>query len=159
MGRTSCTEPQCLYKGALYLFTYTKSDSSVHRFQCLHRDLHCPIMFTTVLGDSRQSKHSRSSNSPWVGVRVLLFNVSKRTWSVEHCLSLIKIQSIERHICYIRINKTSFTVVLWIFIIYLRIKKALVILCITSRNTALPVVIKKTSCVPCNVQTEYIYLP
>jgi hypothetical protein len=23
MGRTSCTEPQCLYKGALYLFFYT----------------------------------------------------------------------------------------------------------------------------------------
>jgi len=22
MGRTACTEPQCLYKGALYLFTY-----------------------------------------------------------------------------------------------------------------------------------------
>jgi len=21
MGRTACTEPQCLYKGALYLFT------------------------------------------------------------------------------------------------------------------------------------------
>ena len=23
MGRTACTEPQCLYKGALYLFTFT----------------------------------------------------------------------------------------------------------------------------------------
>jgi len=22
MGRTACTEPQCLYKGALYLFTF-----------------------------------------------------------------------------------------------------------------------------------------
>jgi len=24
MGRTACTEPQCLYKGTLYLFTYTE---------------------------------------------------------------------------------------------------------------------------------------
>ena len=24
MGRTACTEPQCLYKGALYIFTYQK---------------------------------------------------------------------------------------------------------------------------------------
>jgi len=24
MGRTACTEPQCLYKGALYLFYYFK---------------------------------------------------------------------------------------------------------------------------------------
>ena len=23
MGRTACTDPQCLYKGALYLFTFT----------------------------------------------------------------------------------------------------------------------------------------
>ena len=23
MGRTACTEPQCLYKGALYLFTFS----------------------------------------------------------------------------------------------------------------------------------------
>jgi len=23
MGRTACTEPQCLYKGALYLYLYT----------------------------------------------------------------------------------------------------------------------------------------
>ena len=23
MGRTACTEPQCLYKGALYLFYFT----------------------------------------------------------------------------------------------------------------------------------------
>ena len=22
MGRTACTEPQCVYKGALYLFTF-----------------------------------------------------------------------------------------------------------------------------------------
>ena len=26
MDRTACTEPQCLYKGALYLFTYTKTN-------------------------------------------------------------------------------------------------------------------------------------
>ena len=26
MGRTACTEPQCLYKGALYLFTFTQTD-------------------------------------------------------------------------------------------------------------------------------------
>ena len=25
MGRTACTEPQCLYKGALYLFYYLMS--------------------------------------------------------------------------------------------------------------------------------------
>ena len=24
MGRTACTEPQCLYKGALYLYLYSK---------------------------------------------------------------------------------------------------------------------------------------
>jgi hypothetical protein len=29
MGRTACTEPQCLYKGALYLtfYTYQKSQA------------------------------------------------------------------------------------------------------------------------------------
>jgi len=27
MGRTACTEPQCLYKGALYLFYITRSMS------------------------------------------------------------------------------------------------------------------------------------
>jgi hypothetical protein len=26
MGRTACTEPQCLYKGALYLYLYHRSD-------------------------------------------------------------------------------------------------------------------------------------
>ena len=26
MGRTACTEPQCLYKGALYLYLYRKMD-------------------------------------------------------------------------------------------------------------------------------------
>jgi len=26
IGRTACTEPQCLYKGALYLFTFTQTD-------------------------------------------------------------------------------------------------------------------------------------
>jgi len=25
MGRTTCTEPQCLYTGALYLFTFSPS--------------------------------------------------------------------------------------------------------------------------------------
>jgi len=25
IGRTACTEPQCLYKGALYIFTYLSS--------------------------------------------------------------------------------------------------------------------------------------
>ena len=29
MGRTSCTEPQCLYKGALYLFIH-KRDCNVY---------------------------------------------------------------------------------------------------------------------------------
>jgi len=35
MGRTACTEPQCLYKGALYIFTfllYWKS-RQIHIFQ------------------------------------------------------------------------------------------------------------------------------
>jgi len=27
MGRTACTEPQCLYKGALYLFTFLPWES------------------------------------------------------------------------------------------------------------------------------------
>jgi len=26
MGRTACTEPQCLYKGALYLYFYSPDD-------------------------------------------------------------------------------------------------------------------------------------
>ena len=28
MGRTACTEPQCLYKGALYLFIFVADASS-----------------------------------------------------------------------------------------------------------------------------------
>jgi len=31
MGRTACTELQCLYKGALYLFTYCYSDKERSR--------------------------------------------------------------------------------------------------------------------------------
>jgi hypothetical protein len=29
MGRTACTEPQCVYKGALYLYLYLVSSVSV----------------------------------------------------------------------------------------------------------------------------------
>jgi len=29
MGRTACTEPQCLYKGALYLYLYTQTHYAV----------------------------------------------------------------------------------------------------------------------------------
>ena len=29
MGRTACTEPQCLYKGALYLYLYMNIDRRV----------------------------------------------------------------------------------------------------------------------------------
>ena len=29
MGRTACTEPQCLYKGALYLYLYLFSESKI----------------------------------------------------------------------------------------------------------------------------------
>ena len=31
MGRTACTEPQCLYKGAVYLFFYTHSEPECYR--------------------------------------------------------------------------------------------------------------------------------
>jgi hypothetical protein len=33
MGRTACTEPQCLYKGALYLYTITKKLNFPFRLQ------------------------------------------------------------------------------------------------------------------------------
>ena len=29
MGRTVCTEPQCMYKGALYLLPYMEADTEV----------------------------------------------------------------------------------------------------------------------------------
>jgi hypothetical protein len=29
MGRTACTEPQCLYKGALYLYFYIYYDKPI----------------------------------------------------------------------------------------------------------------------------------
>ena len=29
MGRTACTEPQCLYKGALYLYLYPKTETAM----------------------------------------------------------------------------------------------------------------------------------
>ena len=34
MGRTACTEPQCLYKGALYLtFIFSKNPQTLHFFK------------------------------------------------------------------------------------------------------------------------------
>ena len=40
MGRTACTEHQCLYKGALYLYLYLPGDAACH-FLCpsYHRQL------------------------------------------------------------------------------------------------------------------------
>jgi len=39
MGRTACTEPQCLYKGALYLYLYLffpTGRTACTEPQCLH---------------------------------------------------------------------------------------------------------------------------
>ena len=38
MGRTACTEPQCLYKGALYL-TYCKSCSLIVTYNYIYRPI------------------------------------------------------------------------------------------------------------------------
>jgi len=35
MGRTACTEPQCLYKGALYLFYLAESSFEVQHHSLL----------------------------------------------------------------------------------------------------------------------------
>jgi len=37
MGHTACTEPQCLYKGALYLYLYIKSPYACpHVGKCIY---------------------------------------------------------------------------------------------------------------------------
>jgi hypothetical protein len=37
MGRTACTEPQCLYKGALYIYFYYAFMKAVYTVQaCVH---------------------------------------------------------------------------------------------------------------------------
>ena len=43
MGRTACTEPQCLYKGYLYLYFYLRIDGLVKRAVL---DLSLPIYCT-----------------------------------------------------------------------------------------------------------------
>jgi len=40
MGRTDCTEPQCLYKGAFYLFTYIHANVY---FTLLPTNGNCPM--------------------------------------------------------------------------------------------------------------------
>ena len=38
MGRTACTEPQCLYNGALYLYLYSPMGrTACTEPQCLHK--------------------------------------------------------------------------------------------------------------------------
>ena len=42
MGRTACTEPQCLYKDALYLFT-------LHKQRLIWREDHCKDTYKSVV--------------------------------------------------------------------------------------------------------------
>ena len=37
MGRTACTEPQCLYKGTLYLYLYLNMDLVTFRVEVLQK--------------------------------------------------------------------------------------------------------------------------
>jgi len=47
MGRTACTEPQCLYKGALYLFRFFIPTLSGYIWLLFHVIKH---MVTYILG-------------------------------------------------------------------------------------------------------------
>jgi len=49
MGRTSCTEPQCLYKGALYLYRYSvEHNIGVYKL-LLTCVLHVPAIFPAIV--------------------------------------------------------------------------------------------------------------
>jgi len=39
MGRTACTDPQCLYKGALYLFFFSFTSTEGHQLNVLNKAL------------------------------------------------------------------------------------------------------------------------
>ena len=48
MGRTACTEPQCLYKGALYLITFYQMSELLHIYKGQVTKL-CVVILRCVL--------------------------------------------------------------------------------------------------------------
>jgi len=54
MGLTACTEPQCLYKGALYLFTEVKIEGTGTAATQVRLDVHRDqlLVFPLVCADS-----------------------------------------------------------------------------------------------------------
>ena len=67
MGRTACTEPQCLYNGALYLYLYLYSPLwAVRAIQNLSvcTRVYCTLLFTyPTSGDCKVTRISRNVNN------------------------------------------------------------------------------------------------
>ena len=77
MGRTACTEPQCLYKGALYLYL----------LYCGYRK-ECPVSsFSCCVSAFRPRFMSRSRSTRVVFTRLLALKSSDDHCSVE-CFGL-----------------------------------------------------------------------
>ena len=82
MGRTAYTEPQCLYKGALYLhlYLYLLTNFITIRFQCKSHSFKFPNVFLPLLP---------LPTYPWVGpdflfLRFLESNISYEAGSQPH---------------------------------------------------------------------------
>jgi hypothetical protein len=83
MGRTACTEPQCLYKGALYRFTLRLSYSWYPSVKIL----------APQRSESR-SQWPRGQRLRSAAARLLRFGFESRWW--HGCLSVVTVVCVVR---------------------------------------------------------------